>query len=74
MQRIFFNIKTFYDAIPRNLNRNEILDLYRKEYKKPIFNLTFFVLNNFILPNTIIIVYEKCTVEEHCHRLRPLLT
>ena len=74
MQRIFLDIKTFYDAIPRNLNRNEILDLYRKEYKKPIFSLTSFDLNNFFLRNTIIIVHKKYTVEEHCHRLRPLLT
>ncbi len=74
MQRVFNDSKTFCDAIPRHLTPNEILDLYRKEYNKPTFNLTSFVLDNFILPNPTIIVHDKWTIEEHCHRLWPLLT
>ncbi|CAF0771866.1 unnamed protein product [Rotaria sordida] len=74
IQRIFPDSKTFCDAIPRKLNPNGILDLYRQEYNKTTFNLTSFVFDNFILPNTTIIVHDKWTIEEHCHRLWPLLT
>ena len=74
IQRVFNDSKTFCDAIPRYLTPNEILDLYRQEYLKPTFNLTSFVLDNFILPNTSIIVHDKWTIEQHCHRLWPLLT
>ncbi|CAF1375760.1 unnamed protein product [Rotaria sp. Silwood1] len=74
MQRIFPDSKTFCDVLPRKLGPNDILDLYRQEYNKPTFNLTSFVFDNFIIPNTTIVVHEKWTIEEHCHRLWPLLT
>ncbi|UJR29069.1 hypothetical protein I4U23_010283 [Adineta vaga] len=74
IQRIFSDSKTFCDVIPRQLNPNAILDLYRQEYSKPAFNLTSFVYEHFILPNTTTVVHEKWTIEEHCHRLWPLLT
>ncbi|CAF0715424.1 unnamed protein product [Adineta steineri] len=74
LKRIFPDSKTFCDAIPRNLNPDEILDAYRKEFNQPTFNLTSFVLNNFILPNTTTIVHDKWTIEQHCHNLWPLLT
>ena len=54
--RIFPDSKTFCDALPRNLTPNEILDLYRQEYTKPTFNLTSFVSENFIIPNTTTVV------------------
>jgi alpha,alpha-trehalase len=73
-QGVFKDSKTFCDAIPRSLGANDILALYRQEYIKPTFNLTSFVLDNFILPNTTTIVHDKWTIEEHCHRLWPLLT
>jgi len=74
IQRIFPDSKTFCDAIPHSLNPTEILDLYRQEYNKPTFNLTSFIFDNFILPNTTTVVHDKWTSEEHCHRLWPLLT
>ncbi|CAF3422120.1 unnamed protein product [Rotaria socialis] len=74
IQRLFSDSKTFCDAVPRTLGSNQILDLYRKEYNNPTFNLTSFIFNNFIIPNTTSIVHEKWTIEQHCHRLWPLLT
>ena len=73
-QRIFRDSKTFCDVIPSQLKPNDILDLYRQEHMKPNFNLTSFILDNFILPNTTIILHDKWTIEQHCHRLWPLLT
>jgi alpha,alpha-trehalase len=74
MQRVFNDSKAFCDAIPHYLTPNKILDLYRHEYNKPTFTLTSFVLHNLIMPNTTIIVHDKWTIEQHCHRLWPLLT
>jgi alpha,alpha-trehalase len=73
-QRLFSDSKTFCDAIPQNLTPTEILDLYRQESPKPTFNLTLFIFENFILPNTTTIIHDKWTIEEHCHRLWPYLT
>jgi alpha,alpha-trehalase len=74
-QRIFPDSKTFCDAIPRHLEPNDILDLYRKEYNQSTFNLTSFILDYFILPNTTTtIVHDKWTIEQHCQRLWPFLT
>ncbi|CAF0737873.1 unnamed protein product [Adineta steineri] len=74
LNRIFPDSKTFCDAIPRDLTPNAIRDLYREENPQPTFNLTSFVLNHFILPNTTTIVHDKWTIEQHCHNLWPLLT
>jgi alpha,alpha-trehalase len=74
IQRIFPDSKTFCDAIPRNLSSTEILNLYRKEYNITTFNLTSFIYDNFILPNTTTVEHDKWTIEQHCHRLWPLLT
>jgi alpha,alpha-trehalase len=73
-QRIFPDSKTFCDAIPRDLTASGVVALYRSTYNELGFNLRSFVLNNFILPNTTIIVHDKWTIEEHCHHLWPLLT
>ena len=74
LQRIFPDSKTFCDVIPRQLKPEEILQRYQQERNQTGFNLTIFVLNHFILPNTSTIVHEKWTIEQHCHRLWPLLT
>ncbi|CAF2005243.1 unnamed protein product [Rotaria magnacalcarata] len=74
IQRLFSDSKTFCDVVPRKLGPNQILDLYRQEYDNQTFNLTSFIFNNFIIPNTTTIVHEKWTIEQHCHRLWPLLT
>ncbi|CAF2872567.1 unnamed protein product [Rotaria sp. Silwood2] len=74
IQRIFPDSKTFCDVLPRKLDPNETLYLYKQEYNKPTFNLTSFVFDNFIIPNTTTVVHEKWTIEEHCRRLWPLLT
>lgn len=74
VQRIFPDSKTFCDAVPRELSPNEILDVYLQEYNKTTFNLTSFVFDHFILPNTTTVVHDKWTIEQHCHRLWPLLT
>jgi alpha,alpha-trehalase len=73
-QRIFEDSKTFCDAIPRYLTPNEIVDLYRQKYHQLNFNLTSFIFDHFILPNTTIIVHDKWTIEQHCYRLWPFLT
>ena len=73
-ERLFDDSKTFCDAIPRHLSPNDILDLYRQQYNQPHFNLTTFIFDHFILPNTTAVVHDKWTIEEHCHRLWPLLT
>ncbi len=72
LQRIFSDSKTFCDAIPRRLGPNEILDLYRQEFNNSTFNLTSFIFENFILPNTTAVVHEAWTIDQHCHRLWPL--
>lgn len=74
IQRIFPDSKTFCDAIPRELSPSEILGLYRQQHNASTFNLTSFVYEHFILPNTTTVVHEKWTIEEHCRRLWSLLT
>ena len=71
---VFSDSKTFCDALPRRMTPNDILDRYRSEQITPNFNLTAFVFEHFILPNTTTIIHDKWTIEEHCHRLWPLLT
>ncbi|CAF1056103.1 unnamed protein product, partial [Adineta ricciae] len=73
-QRVFSDSKTFCDVVPRALTPNEILDLYRQQFNEPNFNLTSFVYEHFILPNTTTIVHDKWTIEQHCHNLWSLLT
>jgi alpha,alpha-trehalase len=72
--RIFPDSKTFCDVIPRQLTPSEILEKYRKEKRKSTFDLSLFVSKHFIIPTTTTIVTGKWTIEEHCHRLWPLLT
>ncbi|CAF2522122.1 unnamed protein product [Rotaria sp. Silwood2] len=72
--RIFPDSKTFCDIIPRNLRPNEILENYRKEKTKTTFNLSSFIFDHFIVPNTKPVINENRTIEEHCHHLWSLLT
>ncbi|CAF1243989.1 unnamed protein product [Rotaria magnacalcarata] len=73
--RIFPDSKTFCDVIPRKLQPNEILENYRKEKIKTTFDLSTFVFDHFIIPNsTNTVVNDSRTTEEHCHNLWPLLT
>jgi alpha,alpha-trehalase len=72
--RIFPDSKTFCDVIPRVLTPNEILEKYRKEKINRAFDLSSFVTEHFLIPNTTIAVDNTRTIEEHCHRLWPLLT
>jgi alpha,alpha-trehalase len=72
--RIFPDSKTFCDVIPRQLRPNEILEKYRQEKTKSTFDLSSFVSDHFIIPSTTNLAHEKCAIEEHCHRLWPLLT
>jgi alpha,alpha-trehalase len=72
--RIFPDSKTFCDVIPRKLSPNEILQNYRQEKSKSTFDLSSFVLEHFILPNTPTFVNGNWTIEEHCHHSWPLLT
>jgi alpha,alpha-trehalase len=72
--RIFPDSKTFCDVLPRQLTPNEILEKYRKEKTKSTFDLSSFVFDHFDIPTTKMIVNGKWTIEEHCHRLWPLLT
>lgn len=74
LQRIFVDSKTFCDAIPHHLEPQQILVQYDQQRTETGFNLTAFVLEHFILPNTTTVVHDKWTIEEHCHRLWPLLT
>ncbi|CAF0883934.1 unnamed protein product [Adineta steineri] len=75
LSHIFSDSKTFCDVIPRELSPNEILEKYRQEKIKSTFDLSSFVFNHFIIPNTTSIANEtRCTIEEYCHRLWPLLT
>ena len=74
LKRIFPDSKTFCDAIPRQFDPDTILQLYQNEHNQSTFNLTAFVFNHFILPNTTTIVHDKWTIQEHCRRLWPLLT
>ncbi len=72
--RIFPDSKTFCDVTPRQLSPNEILEIYRKEKTNPTFDLSSFVSEHFIIPNTISIEKGNWTIDEHCHNLWPLLT
>ncbi|CAF1465675.1 unnamed protein product [Rotaria sordida] len=72
--RIFPDSKTFCDIIPRKFQPNEILENYRKEKIKPTFNLSTFIFDHFIVPNTIDVLNENHTIEEYCHHLWSLLT
>ncbi|CAF1624815.1 unnamed protein product, partial [Adineta ricciae] len=73
--RIFFDSKTFCDAISRQFTPYEILNEYRQEKTKSSFNLSSFVFEHFIAPSTIdLIINEKRSLEEYCHCLWPLLT
>ena len=72
--RIFPDSKTFCDVIPRKYSPNEILDKYRQEKTKSTFDLSSFVSEHFILPNPTTTINGNWTIEEHCHRLWPLLT
>ena len=63
MQRVFNDSKTFCDVIPRNQTPNEILDLYRKEFSKPTFNLTSFVLvHDIIVNHYLMLMYQNHVV------------
>lgn len=73
-QRVFSDSKTFCDSIPRSSTPSEILDLYRRSFNEKNFNLTEFVLDNFLQPNTSDVVHEPWTIDEHCHRLWTFLT
>ena len=74
LSRIFPDSKTFCDVIPRQPKPNEILEKYRQEKPKSTFDLSSFVSEHFIIPNhTTTIANGKWTIEEHCHRLWPLL-
>jgi alpha,alpha-trehalase len=72
--RIFPDSKTFCDVISRQLSPNEILEKYRQEKFKSTFDLSSFISEYFILPNSTIVVNKNKTIEEHCHHLWPLLT
>lgn len=75
LSRIFPDLKTFCDIIPRKLSPNEILEHYRKERLKETFNLSSFINEHFIVPtSSVTFVNENRTIEEHCHRLWPSLT
>ena len=75
LKRILPDSKTFCDAIPRSKTPNQILDEYRTVYNTDGFNLTIFVYNNFILPDTNgTVVPNKWNIEQHCYRLWPYLT
>jgi alpha,alpha-trehalase len=73
-QRIFSDSKTFCDAIPRALTPSVILERYRQDVQQDAFNLSAFVHEHFLVGNTSIIVHDRWTIEQHCHRLWPLLT
>ncbi|UJR20575.1 hypothetical protein I4U23_023701 [Adineta vaga] len=72
--QIFSDSKTFCDVTPRQITPEQILEHYREEKSKPTFDLSSFVFEHFLIPNTTIDVNETWTIEEHCHRLWPLLT
>ncbi|CAF1187481.1 unnamed protein product [Rotaria sp. Silwood1] len=72
--RIFPDSKTFCDIIPRTLQPHEILENYRKEKTKTTFNLSSFISDHFIVPNTTTVINDNRIIEEHCHHLWSLLT
>lgn len=71
---VFKDSKTFCDARPSNSTPTEIVNLYNQQRTQPDFNLTAFVYEHFVLPNTTTIVHDKWTIKEHCLRLWKYLT
>ena len=73
-QPVFNDSKTFCDSLPRSLTPPDIVALYNQQHTQTGFNLTAFVYEHFILPNTTDVIHEKWTIKEHCLRLWKYLT